>query len=315
MRSATVAVAVPVPGAPLAAGSLIITPPGPHVGGQEVTLLANDDVLIDVYNSVPRLCAEVNGESEVCDPGGIASRPATGLPAGWQGVAIGVPRWHFGPDGESDCGDDAVICRLLWRTEAGLLLASAPLSFAGPVEPKSIVLEADIDEQPGTIKLRASGFDSGQLAQDVFSPVQLRLIAEAVAPMSAFDVENLTLSWEITALCGFGPGDPPIGSDALTDLPSWWHGLPFDPTASQSVANSFYGGLCDWRAIDGPREIAEGEEVEIEIRREIYGRGGWLDCADAACFLEMALRWNYPMADGSTLGSDAIVARVLVDVP
>lgn len=299
-------------------GRVLIAPEGPYVAGQEVSLLVDDDELIDLYNSAPRLCARIGGAEEVCDPGWIASRPLPSPPSGAQGVVVELPRWHFGPDGDNDCGDFANECRVLWLTETRQLLSSPTLVYDGHLEDRSVALDVSTGNEPGTVTLRTRGVDPTALAEEVFSDLEMRIIEESIEPIAAFNTDDLNLTWEVGGLCGFGSGTPPIGSEKLVDPASWWFPLPIQqPVAhsvGQSVLDSFYGPTCDGGAIKGQRQVSDDEPTVLDLRRSIYGHGGWIDCAVARCYLEVIVRSLYPLADGSSLGSYTTVARVEVDV-
>lgn len=295
-------------------GGILITPAGPHVDGQTVELLAASSPTIDLFNSWLRLCASLDDREEICDPTWIRPRPISDPPQGTQGVTIELPRTHFGPTGERDCADVDVVCRLVWRTEADTLLTSEPLTFTGPAPIADVTIQAVATDQPGQLALTTSGVDGSATAVQVLSVAQLDSIADSVGLQSDFEPENLDITWRIGGLCGFGPGTPPIGSETLEDPPTWWTPTALDP-ATDSGAWSFFGSTCD--------SLTPGVDIDDEadtpfvlgLTRNIYGYGGWIDCAENACWLELNLGWTYPMPDGSTLGGDIPAARALVDIP
>lgn len=296
-------------------GRAVVVPAGPYVDGQEVTLLASSSDRIDLHNSSPRLCARVNGNDESCDPTWVRPRPVSDAPDGTQGVAIEMARTHFGPTGESDCAEPDVQCRLIWRTETGRLLSSDILRFTGEVEPASVSLEASIGDQPGVVAVRAVGLDNEMSVDDVFSTPQMQTIEDDVRSTAQFDPSRLQLTWHVGGLCGFGPGDPPLGSEDLESPSSWWAPATLDPAADPSMVRSFFGASCDFLDADRPHELGAGGTLDLATSRNIYGFGGWIDCALAPCWVELVASWSYPMPDGSTLGSDLVVDRVLLDVP
>lgn len=310
--STELALTTPIPG-----GAAVVVPDGPFVDGQQVTVMAAGSERIDLYNSSPRLCARVRGGDEICDPTWARPQPVTSSPAGTQGVLIELTRTHFGPEGESDCAAPDVECRLLWRTESGHLLSSDILSFTGAmVEPATVSLQASIGEEPGVVTVEALGLDNDPSVEDAFSSPQMEMMADDVASAARFDPSRVQLTWYVAGLCGFGPGDPPLGSEELAEPPSWWAPAGLDPGGvDPSVVRSFFGASCDYLHPDRPIELRDGDSLDLVVSRDIYGYGGWIDCAVAACWIELVASWSHPMPDGSTLGSGRAVDRVLVDVP
>ncbi len=293
---------------------IVIIPDGPYIDGQTVTVLASSRVALDTYNSSPRLCAVVDDSAEYCDPSW--ARPVSFAPAplGSQGVEIELFQVHFGPTGDRDCGDDEVQCRLLWRTESGGLLASDELLFVGPPALRAVSLEVTLGSEPGSVTVQAHGLNPEASLGEILSYSELSTMVGDIESVADFDPDLLAVTWEVSAFCGFGSGDPPIGSDGLEDPPAWWA-----PTTllgdDAALTDSFFGANCDWLAIDGPRQLTGEEPVELDLRRHIYGYGGWHDCAVDVCYLEFNVRWTHPMPDGSTVGSEVALARAIIDVP
>jgi len=294
---------------------VLIVPAGPHTDGQTVEVLAASSPPIDLYNSSPRLCARVDDAAEICDPTWIQPRPISNPPAGTQGVTVELPRIHFGPTGNRDCADTNVDCRLVWRTETNTLLTSENLAFTGPTPATNVTLQAVTGDQPGKLTLTANGVDDSLTASEVFSTTQLDSIAESVSFQTNFEPSNLDIGWRVGGLCGFGPGTPPIGSDGLDDPPAWWALTTLDPTSDPAEVRSFFAPTCDSLTTGIQIENETDTPVVPDVARSIYGFGGWIDCAESACWIELNLSWTYPMPDGSALGGDVPAARVLVDVP
>lgn len=300
---------------PVPDGRALVVPDGPYVDGQEVTLLAASSARIDLSNSSPRLCARVDRGDETCDPTWIRPRPLGDTPPGTQGVAVELPRAHFGPAGEHDCADPDVRCRLLWQTEAGRLLSSDILRFTGAIEPAEVSLEASVGDEPGVVTVRAVGLDTELSVDDVFSSPQLQMIEDDVRSTTGFDPDRLELKWQVGGLCGFGPGDGPVGSEDLERQPAWWAPTTLDAGADPSVARTFFGVSCDFFDAERSHELDAGATLDLATARNIYGFGGWIDCALTPCWIELLASWTYPMPDGSTLGSGVVVDRVVLDVP
>lgn len=296
-------------------GGILMSPAGPHVDGQTIELLAASSPAIDLYNSSPRLCARVDGAEEICDPTWTPPRPISNPPPGTQGVTIELPRTHFGPTGDRDCVDIDVVCRLVWRTEANTLLTSEELAFTGPAPIADVTLRAIATGQPEQLTLSTNGVDGSATADQVFSPAQLDSIAESVGYQTDFDPASLDITWRVGGLCGFGPGTPPIGSETLEDPPTWWAPTTLDPASDSAKVRSFFAATCDSLTTGVQIDGDAGTPVVHNISRNIYGYGGWIDCAESACWLELNLGWTYPMPDGSTLGGDVSAARVLVEIP
>lgn len=191
---------------------------------------------------------------------------------------------------------------------------SEELTFDGRLEPETVVLEVAVGDTPGQVTVRATGADIGMPAEVVFSPAQMRQIATDVEFMADFDPDKLELSWQVGGLCGFGPGDPPIGSKSLENPPSWWAPTTLDPASDPALVRDFFGVSCDSFNDEKSGWPVGDESISRSLFRHIYGFGGWVDCAVTTCWLELGVTWTYPMPDGSTLGSDMPVARAIVDV-
>lgn len=308
------ATAAPPPPVSIPSGGVALVPEGPYDEGEAVTLLASDDEFIDLYNSSPRLCASVDDGEEYCDPSWIPPRPVGQPPLGTTGVSIELPQWHFGPGGYNDCADDSVVCRLAWQTEAGRLLTTQPLTYEHPANARPTSVNVTNTEVPGVVQLSIDGLDTSAIASDVFSVAELADAIDAVEDFEVFDEAKQQLSWHVGGVCSFETGDPPIGSEGLEDPPTWWAVNSVFPTPDSTPLSSFYGGTCDWNAVDGERKISDNGTVELQLRRNIYGYRGWVDCAATPCYLSIGVRWLYPMSDGSSLGFDMNVEHGFVTV-
>ena len=297
-------------------GEVVLSPAGPYRAGQVVTLLADSEEAIDVNNTLPRLCARVGDAPEFCDPNLLVSIPVSDPPSGTHGVTIELRRRHFGPTGEHDCTDPATTCRVMWRTETSRLLASHTLSFVRNEEPSvpAVTLEAAAGPEPGTVTLLPGGIDPQAPPTRLLTDLELASIRQGIG--SVVEPDQLRISWEVGPVCGFGEGAPPIGSEGLVDQPSWWHQPSVQPTADGSSPAGLFGPICDYRplsvAIDQNKPDAP---IVVQLRRDIYGYGGWLDCARAPCYVEIMRRWSYPNPDGSSISNTTPVARAMLDVP
>lgn len=193
-------------------------------------------------------------------------------------------------------------------------MASEELAFTGPPPPTNVTLQATTTGQPGELTL-AARFDGSLAADQVFSAAQLERIAQSVSFQTDFEPTNLDIGWRVGGLCGFGPGSPPIGSEGLEDPPAWWAPTTLDPASDPAGVRTFFAPTCDSLTTGVQIEEETDTPVVLAISRNIYGFGGWIDCAESACWIELSLSWTHPMPDGSTLGGDMPAARVLVDVP
>ena len=292
--------------APIPEGSAVIIPKGPYMSDQRVALLVRDHVTIDLYNRAPRLCARVNGGEEVCDPSRLQAQVLRGAPAGTQGVTIELPQRYFGPKGEDDCGQATVECRLLWVDETGRALASPNLTFSRTLEPSPLILEATLGPEIGVANIRLQDLGSLDLTE-FLTPQKLEEIENSVNFSGHFDRERLELTIAIGALCGFGVGGPPIGSEGLLESPSWW------PTTTPYPLS--YPVNCDWLAVEGELDSGGADWSSFRVQRDIYGFGGWQDCAIEVCYLEAVVSWRHPLPDGSKLGDEITASRVLIDIP
>lgn len=295
-------------------GEIVLTPAGPYQSGQVVTLLADSDEAIDL-NTFPRLCARVGDAPEFCAPAPLASVPISDPPAGTHGVTIELRRRHLGPTGEHDCGDPDTNCRVLWRTETSRLLVSPSLSFAGEEPPiPTVTLEATAGPDPGTVTLLPGGIDPNVPPASLLTDLELASILQGTG--AVIDPNQLRIGWELGPVCGLGEGAPPIGSEDLVDEPSWWHQPSLQPTADGSTPAGLFGPICDY----GPPSVAIDQDnpsrpITVQLHRDIYGFGGWLDCAHAPCYIELMRRWSFPLPDGSTISNTTPVARTMLNIP
>ena len=205
---------------------------------------------------------------------------------------------HFGAQGYSDCSDDAVVCRLLWRNEAGDLLTGPELEFVGDTPSTLPPFTAEVGREPGQILLHTNDFVfSTDLAS--IDPETLDEIATTIADFGEYDPEKIEIEWSVGQVCGFGPGSPTIGSDGLVDAPSWWWRHDVN---DESEALGYFGPICDWNAVEGSlAEIGDDGVLNLRVRRNIYGYGGWVDCAASSCFLHVGWSWLHPEPGGGRI--------------
>ena len=309
---------MPIAAPPIADGQAVIVPDGPYEEGQSVFLLARRDVSIDLFNATPRLCARVDDGPESCDPTRIRPEPIRNPPPETQGVAIDLPRRHFGVTGDRDCADQAVSCRLVWRAEGGQLLATRSLTFTGDLVDPPIRLVTSLGDEPNVLVVEPVGINGEIAPGDVFTERQLATIEADVGHATAFDIEALELSYQFGSVCSFAEGEHPAGSEAIADVPQWWGPLGVVAVVGETDLPTGFAPNCDWRAVeDAPVSLIGDDPVELRIEREIYGYGGWVDCAIDACYIEVTLRWLHPLGDrdDGRVGSDRVEARALLDVP
>ncbi len=292
--------------APIPEGNSVIIPEGPYTAGQLVTLLVHEDVTVDLYNRAPRLCARVNGGEEVCDPSRLHSQVIGSAPVGTQGVIVELPQRYFGPNGEGDCGQAAIKCRLLWADETGRALVSPELTYSSELDPSPLIIEVTVGPKVGVAAIRIQDLDTLDLAE-FLTPQKLEEIEDNVNLSGQFNREDLELTLAIGALCGFGVGNPPIGSEDLLESPSWW------PTTSSYPLS--YRINCDWLAVEGELDAQGNAWANFRVQRDIYGFGGWQDCALETCYLEAVVSWTHPLPNGSALGDEIAASRVLIDIP
>ncbi len=293
-------------GASIPEGRSVIIPEGPYVPGQQVNLLFRDDVAVDLLNGSPRLCAQINDGDEVCDPSLLQTQVLSDAPTGTQGVTVEVPQRHFGPAGERDCGDVTMQCRLIWMSEAGQALASPDLTYSSALDPSPLIVEVMVGPEVGAAAIRIQKLDSIDLTE-FLTPQRLEEIEDSVNLSGRFNREQLELTLAVGALCGFGVGGPPIGSEDLLESPSWW------PTTTPHPLS--YRINCDWLAVEGDLGSEGGDWANFRVKRDIYGFGGWQDCAIETCYLEAVVRWTHPLPGGSKLGEEITASRVLIDIP
>lgn len=140
----------------------------------------------------------------------------------------------------------------------------------------------------------------------------LTFVADVIDEYGSFDSEHLQIEWSVGSVCGFGSTGRPIGSEGLVDPPSWWN----VGGADHDEILNFFGPVCDWNAADGSlNDIDINGILELRIQRNIYGYGGWVDCATNSCFVMLGWSWLHPEPGGGMVGSEGESIRVAVDVP
>ena len=79
---------------------------------------------------------------------------------------------------------------------------------------------------------------------------------------------------------------------------------------------------CDWLIDDlnerGAKVVISQRaqrKAPLEIDRDIYGFGGWVDCATQGCYLELTMRWRLDLPEGGSVGDEIPVVRTPVQPP
>lgn len=297
----------------ISAGEMHIEPGGPYIDGQQVTLYADDDASIDLYNSWPRVCAVVGKEPEVCGAEPLKPKPVRTPPAGTQAVTVDLTRSNFDSSGPLDCGAAGVACRLLWRNEAGEFLTSAILTFTGELAEPLVRVSAELTNEPGVVRIDTNNMDLDE-SLNRLPPEDLARIEATISEYGSFDRERLEIDWSVGSMCGYGSAGAPIGSEDLIDQPSWWN--VGDENENEGDPLHFFGPVCDGDAVEGSLDgIGSDGILEVRLQRNIYGYGGWIDCATSSCFVTIKMSWLHPEPGGGELGDEGDSIRVAIDVP
>jgi hypothetical protein len=301
--------------------TIAIVPDGPYVEGQQVTLVFSAALGLDISNWSASLCGgPVDTDEETCDVTDLrpeilsSSQPADGLDR----LGYTLTRAHFGPTGWNDCGAADFRCRIVQRDDRGGFIASSDLVFAGVPPQPQVTLTVTPTDTAGQFVVDPDGID--------LDPDPLELVTEAELESFArmggvYDPEQAVVSWGLSGLCAYGQGRPPVGSEALAEVPDWWPAA-FRGGDSWSRAEDPEGGRtvllnaeCDWRSVRGaPAPDDPNAAFTIDVDRSLYGYGGYLDCAEVQCFVRLSVSVFHPLVAGGTTGFWRELSAALVPV-
>lgn len=268
---------------------ITLSPPGPYVDGQTLTVAVPEDYRVDFYNGGGvRLCATMSGPGgwpeEFCDPMSGRGDPSSNATS----TTLRVPRRVFTPDGYRDCEDEAIVCRLVIRLADGGARATGRLRFTGGRPDPGVRLDVATGDRAGRIDVRPRGLRADPTWIDF-----LRTDPDGAANFPPFAVKVCAFTRTTTT-----PG--PYGEYL------WDHGSLDLPNPN-----------CHWFG-DGVRITADDPDAgfHVDLPTWIFGYEGYSNCAVDACFLQIdRLVVHGPSPSGGIVGgdSDAVAAAIPVD--
>jgi hypothetical protein len=272
------------------AEEISLTPPGPYVDGQVVTVSVPDGFAADLINGTPqsaRQCAVLadgpGGPGEWCDP---VDRAVLGT-ATSASVDVRLDRIVFTPTGDRDCEDQEVTCRIVLARTSGQDAASAVLRFGDTDPEPSASMELAVTDRPGSVVLSASGL----------APHPSWLEYRARDPQGAAGFEAFWVS-----VCAFGDTDEPT-----------------DPWGGDQWGTSSSGSQVPVPNCDEFRQVATidpddpSSPIPVALPTWFLGYGGWSDCRSDHCFIRVRRTIVHGTEPGGgLLGSDEVVATALV---
>jgi len=242
----------------VSASEVAVEPAGPYEDGQRVTVRFTPALVPDVSVGLCAAVEDAPGESCGGTIGNLDALPAVD----GRSVTVTLRRRVATPDGEIDCGDEAVSCSLVATDEEGTSRRSAGLDFVDDPSSGDGVRSLSVEPAgaPGTFTLRPEGLEAHP------SWLDRRAVDPSLAEtMSAFVVRQ----------CSYGASartEGPFGEDL------------WDQELSGPEAETCAAGPADVviDADDPDRPLT------VALPTLLHGYGGWADCRVDRCFLAVS---------------------------